>query len=266
MKKLFVIVSAMIFAVGNVSAQEDNFMFNHLSAGIGVGTTGIEIQVGAPLTDHFEVRAGYSFMPKIKFKPTIDFNSNEDFLKKEDGSGYYDKAEVEAKLNMGDFKLLFDYFPSSTGLFHITAGAYIGKSQLAKATTTNTFINSTYWGNSGPELGSASQTYTVVSDNEGRINAEAKVNSFKPYIGIGVGRAVPTNRLNVSFDFGVQFWGKPELWTNIDDNFGTQYRKVETDKILGTQDYCKDIKDALDIVDKVIVYPVLTVRLNGRIF
>jgi hypothetical protein len=110
------------------------------------------------------------------------------------------------------------------------------------------------------------KTYTVVSDNQGNISADLKVNSFKPYIGIGVGRAIPTNRLNVSFDFGVQFWGRPSVWAYISDNDGKSYRKADRDMITNDEDYCNDIKDVLKTAEKVIVYPVLTVRLNGRIF
>ena len=267
MKKLFVLAFLALFGAQAGQAQEMEYgLFNHLSAGVSLGTTGIGIEVAAPVTSFMDVRAGYSFMPKIKVTPTIDFDSNEDFLRKENGTGYYDEADVEGKLNMGDFKLLLDFYPIKNNGFHLTAGAYVGNKTLAKANTTNHFINQDYWGTSGPELGNASNTYTVVSDAQGVIHAEARVKSFKPYVGFGFGRAVPKSRVNVTCDFGVQFWGKPALWTNIDDNLGTEFRKVEKDRILSQQSYCDDIKDALDIVEKVIVYPVLTVLINGLIF
>ncbi len=266
MKKCLIIAAAALWLVGSPASAQDTKPFSHLSIGVGVGTTGIDLQVATPINDYIGVRAGYSFIPKIKPSFDVDIDSDEDFLRKEDGSGYYDKAEIEANLNMGDFKLLADIYPTKKTQFHFTAGFFVGKSKLASATTTNHFLNKTYWGNSGPELGTALNTYTVVSDAEGHVNLDLKVNSFKPYIGIGFGRPVPSKRLNVSFDFGVQFWGKPALWTNIDDNDGTEFRKVERDRILNTQDYCDDIRDGLEIMEKVVVYPVLTVRLNGRIF
>lgn len=295
MKKLFVIVSALFLLggathaqvetvepgtvepeagnVGNGDAVSENKAFSHLSAGLGVGTTGIEIQVATPLNDFLALRAGFSFMPAFSYKFHINFDSDEAFLKREDGSGYYDRANGKAKIHMGDLKLLVDAYPFKESSFHVTAGFFIGKSKFITAHTTNHFINEGYWGNSGPELGDLKdplhpKTYTVVSDNEGAINVDLKVNSFKPYLGIGFGRPIPKSRLDVSFDFGVQFWGKPELWTKMKGNSleDSGYQKVDRDRIVNTQDYCDDIRDGMKIMEKVIVYPVLTLRLNGRIF
>jgi len=269
MKRLLTTIAAALLFIGGANqaiAQTEDGAFSDLSVGLGIGTTGIEFQVASSINSFLALRAGYSFMPSIKPSFNVDFDSTEDFLKKEDGSGYYDNTDIEAKLSMGDLKLLVDAYPSKKSSFHFTAGFYLGKSTMLKANNTSTFINKSYWGNSGPELGTTSSTYTVVSDPNGNINAEMRINSFKPYIGVGFGRAVPKNRLNVSFDFGVQFWGKPSLWTTISDDYGKEFRKVERDRITNTQDYCDDIRDGLEIMEKVIVYPVMTVRLNGRIF
>ena len=250
----------------HAQSVEDFGIFDHLSAGLSIGTTGIGLEVAAPITNYFQARMGYSFMPAFKYKHTADFKSSNDIFKKEDGTGYYDEIEAEGKLNMGDFKLLFDVYPFKGSAFHFTAGAYIGKSKIVKIKNLNHFINTKYWGNSGPELGTGQNTYTVVSDDEGRVNIDVKTNGFKPYLGIGVGRAVPKNRIGVCFDFGVQFWGKPEAWTNISDDNGKSYRKVEKSKITNDEDYCDDIKDVIKVAEKVVVFPVLTLRINGRIF
>lgn len=273
MKKLLFIAGALFFFGSAVSAQEENKPFSHLSAGLGVGTTGIDIQAATPINNLFAVRAGLSFLPSIKPSFNIDFDSNEAFLKKEDGSGYYDNADVEGTLHMLDLKLLVDLYPIKESPFHVTAGFFLGKSKFMTAKTTNHFINQSYWGNSGPELGDLSdplhpKTYTVVSDDQGAINVDMKVNSFKPYLGIGFGRPIPKKTLDFSFDFGVQFWGKPSLWTNMKGNSKDEsgYQKVDKDRIVNTQDYCEDIRDGMKTMEKVIVYPVLTFRLNGRIF
>jgi hypothetical protein len=47
---------------------------------------------------------------------------------------------------------------------------------------------------------------------------------------------------------------------------GTSYQKVDKDKILSTEDYCDDIRDGIKTGEKIIAYPVLTLRVNGRIF
>lgn len=267
MKKILLAVAIALFATNATQAQVEEFgLFDHLGAGISLGTDGIGLEVSSHINDYVGVRLGYSFMPSYKYSGDFDIDSDEGWLRKEDGSGYYEKVEVEGKLHMGDLKVLFDIYPSAKSSFRFTAGAYFGKNKLVTAKTTNHFINKGYWGTSGPELGNGSNTYTVVSDDNGSIKADLKVSSFKPYIGIGFGRPVPKNRVSVAFDLGIQFWGKPGLYTDIDDNVGTKYRKIEKDRILSKQDWCDDFKDGIDIMNKVIAYPVLTLRINGRIF
>lgn len=268
MKKLLLVCAAALFGYGQSFAQlddDDYGFFNHVSAGLSVGTDGIGFEVATPLTYHFAARAGFSFMPKIKYDQDVNIGHDDAFTTEE--------VNIQGKLNMSDFHLLFDYYPFKTSTFRITAGAYIGKSKLLEAENTHPFVKEAQWGSAGLELGTGSDTYTVVSDaNTGDVHADLKVNSFKPYIGIGFGRAVPKHRVGVQFDLGVQFWGKPEVWTNInsfDSNEGmfvTKYQKVDKDRITNPKDDYQDVKDAIKIIEKFSVYPVLTLRINGRIF
>ena len=139
-------------------------------------------------------------------------------------------------------------------------------------------MNPEYAGKAGIDLSKTGSSvmakYTIVSDAQGNIDAKVKVNGFKPYIGIGFGRAVPRNRVGVQFDLGVQFWGKPELQTNVmyyDGELGdfvTRYEKVEKGRITRShedKDY-KDLRNALKTAEAITVYPVMTVRFVGRIF
>ena len=57
-----------------VQAQDevDEFgIFDHVSAGLVIGTTGIGIDVAAPITDYVQVRAGYNFFPTFKYKEVV---------------------------------------------------------------------------------------------------------------------------------------------------------------------------------------------------
>ena len=273
MKKLFVIASALFLFIGNVSAQEDNNLFTHLSAGVGIGTTGVELQVAAPITDMFAVRAGYSFMPKFKYSKAIDLKNNDGTVP---GAFISPEVELEGKLKMGDFKLMFDYYPFKSSSFHATAGFYVGSSTLVEVNNTKPFMKDGYKGNAGIELGDptkgAEQRYTMFTDQNGDVKAEMKVNNFKPYLGVGFGRPVPKGRVGVQFDLGVQFWGKPEVWANmnyVDRTTGevvTRYEKVKKNRIINEKKDYQDLKDALKTIEKIGVYPVLTLRINGRIF
>jgi hypothetical protein len=253
MKKLSVIIAAVMLMLSqSVSAQDaDKNIFNHMGAGISLGTDGIGLDLSAPITNMFAVRAGISWMPSIKVGANVDYNYNpDDFIK--------DNVDVTGKVNKFDFKLLFDYYPIKTSTFHITAGAFIGGDKVFEVTNDEQFIQPKKWGTAGVTIGD----YFITSDNQGNIKADVKVAKFKPYIGLGFGRALPNESLNLSCDFGVQFWGKPEVWSYA-NNFGKfEYRKIE--KGSGTGD--KDGDKAFDILSKIVGYPVLNIRLTGRLF
>lgn len=272
MKKLLLICALVTCGLSQAYAQldEDDYgFFNHVSLGVSAGTDGIGIELSAPLTYHFAVRAGYNFMPNIKYKQDVNVGCDPAFLSYPNDQ----HVDIEGKVNMGDFNLLFDYYPFQTSTFRITGGAYFGKSKFLEVTNASAFLERGSWGSKGLELGSAGNDYTIVSDAAtGNVQADLKVNSFKPYLGIGFGRAVPKGRVSVQFDLGVQFWGTPEVWSTIntfDDNAGdwvTSYRKVNKNRITNPDKDYQDAKDAIKTIEKIGVYPVISFRINGRLF
>ena len=231
-------------------------IFDHLGAGLSVGTDGIGIDVATPLTDYVAFRTGVSFVPKIKIKKN-------NIHIKDDNATLEDHVDVEGKLNIFDFKLLADFYPFKSSSFHITAGAFIGSEDAAHAVNTSMFIKDPEkYGKVALVLGD----YHVTTDENGYANLDLKVNGFKPYVGFGFGRAVPRkSRVSVSCDFGVKFWGSPKLGAmTINDWNEKVYHKFSYKDL--DEDDDEDLKDALEIMEKVIVYPVLNVRISGRIF
>ena len=91
--------------------------------------------------------------------------------------------------------------------------------------------------------------YLVPTTAEGSFSAYMLTNRFRPYVGIGFGRAVPgARRLNVQLDLGVQFWGRPRLYDGITGKRLTQVA-YKSQASFGRN----------------TVYPVITIRLAGRI-
>ena len=254
MKKVLLTL-AVLFGVTSANAQkvEEFGIFDHLGVGVSVGTTGIGFDVAAPVTDYLQLRAGYSFFPKISYKTDVDIDSD-------DPSFSTDEVEVEGKLNMSNFEFLADFYPfkASKSGFHITAGFFAGPSKFISVYNTEPFLNPKDWGKAGIKLGD----YRVTSDEQGNVQADLKVNGFKPYLGIGFGRAVPKGRIGVQFDMGVQFWGTPGVYTRTVDNFGD----VSYDKLKKSDIDNDDADKAFEIMEKITVYPVLKLRICGRIF
>ena len=236
----------MAMALFSMPAQaqdkvEEFGIFDHLSAGLTLGTTGIGIDLAAPVTEYLQVRAGYNLCSGIKYKEDIDYRAKGQPTK---------KTEVEGKLHLGTAKLLLDVFPFRNTPFHFTTGFYIGTDEIIKAE--NTIPVTAFDKGEGILIGD----YIVEFDQDGIAKATIKVNKFRPYVGIGFGRSVPRKRIGVSGDLGVMFWGKPKLYE----------KQTGRDLEVTKSDLGSDSDKYFDIMSKITVYPTLTIRICGRIF
>jgi hypothetical protein len=103
----------------------------------------------------------------------------------------------------------------------------------------------------GQSLGIEIGDYTIPVDKNGNVSGGLKVASFRPYVGIGFGRAVPRKRIGFMYELGVQFHKTPEVYTD-NGNLGTLVEEADN--------------DFTDIINKFTVYPVMKFRLSGRLF
>ena len=258
MKKILLPLLAALFASTSASAQttRDDFgLFDHLGVGISLGTDGIGFDLATPVTDYAALRAGIAFWPKISYSTDIDINDSNPLIAS--------NVEIKGKLNIFDAKVLADFYPIKTSSLHITAGAYFGQEKLVTASNTSPFIKDpSKYGKLGLRLGD----YRISTDRNGNFEADAKVNSVKPYVGIGFGCAVPKkSRVSVACDLGVQFWGQPRLGAMTRDDWGNEsYHKFKSTDLDEYDD--QDLKDALETIEKLTVFPVLNIRISGRIF
>ena len=237
-----VVLFTMLFGMStNAQDKVDEFgIFDHLSAGVTFGTTGLGIDVAAPVTEYIQIRAGYNFFGGIKHKEDVDYRAKGQPTK---------KTEVEGKLELGTAKLLVDIFPFPKSMFRFTTGFFIGSEEVVKAE--NTIPVTAFDEGEGLLIGD----YIVGFDKDGIAKASVKVNKFRPYLGIGVGRSVPRGRFGVSGDLGVMFWGKPKLYE----------KQTGKDIEVTKSDLGSDSDKYFDIMSKITVWPVLTIRLTGRI-
>ena len=202
------------------------------------------------------------------------------------GGNLPNKLEVQGKLDNTLGHILIDIHPFKTS-FHLTLGAYFGKDEIIDVYNKesgflkpiNAYNEAIINANSpsadpgvkqvvnqynlkmiGGELGDYFVTPNPAEN--GDVRAYAKVKSFRPYVGLGFGRAVPKKRIGCQFDLGVQFWGKPEIYVPTYDKAAKtyQYEKIDGDNA------GEDAGKVLKTISKVSVYPVLNFRLVGRIF
>ena len=193
---------------------------------------------------------------------------------------------IQGKLGWTNGKIMFDFFPfKATGFpFFITVGAYFGSSQIVSVynkdehalnvvneanaaidaiNNDQTGIAATYGISTGlnPIYGNVGE-YKLGPDAQGDVKFEAKVNGFKPYLGIGFGRPFPRKkRIGFSAEIGCMFWKTPEVtYLGRDDKNNTNF-VVDRDKAGN-----KDVGKAIDIVSKFGVWPCINFRLTGKIF
>lgn len=249
MKKVFKIFGfAMAMAAALAPMKADAQYFNHLGAGVGVGTKGITVELATPVFSPWvNMRAGVDIMPGIKFNADADFSYYDSSL----GASKEGTVELEGNLGRTQGHVIFDVNPIP-GLrsFHVSVGAYFGGNKLLKITGHSDELEE-YADRTGQTGSVVIGDYTIPTDGKGNVKGGLEIHSFRPYIGIGWGNALPGKLVNFAIDLGVQFEGKPELYT--------EYGQI--DKSLVEDD------NTFNKVSRYLkVYPELTFRLNFRAF
>lgn len=212
-------------------------------------------------------------------------NTNEDLIDLSGlpGGNLPENMDIQGKLSNTTFHFLIDVYPFKNSSFHATTGFYIGGKELVSVYNKEAgFLKPiTQWNDAvlHPEtLPTAAQEYVhnqeiigaelgdyfIAPDPKelGDVKATIEVSAFRPYLGIGFGRAVPRNaRFGCQFDLGVQFWGTPKVYAPTYDKATKTYQRQQlTDDHAGG-----DGGDIIKIISQIPVYPTLNFRLVGRI-
>lgn len=281
----------------------------HLEASLTLGTTGVGIDIAAPLTPFLQVRVGYDYMPRFRHSATLALVSDlkaqpgtdpegafakiNEFITEKTGAGIDNTLKLKGKLTIGNFKFLVDVYPFKYNKnWHFTAGVYYGGSQIAEATYAKEgdanlqkvlFYNQLYekavegdaikgYGRLVVDLG------TYVNDiTEGPMTlrkkgdpylidpapinskvVQVRSNALKPYVGFGYGgRLIPNwDSVKITVECGAMIWGgSPKVEMYDGTNLGKDVTGLP-----------KSINNLIKVTDKLVVYPVLSVRIAKTLF
>ena len=204
-----------------------------------------------------------------------------------------DHIDMTGRLTMQNFKFLVDIFPlSGNKKLHVTLGVYLGASEFAKIESDDAFkcslaaaytYNKIYasgaasdvvksFGTAGYYMGKfnkdmkladgtsvkAGDPYKMTGGSDGRILIPVKVNSVKPYIGIGYENYISKKRRDIKFAVtgGLMFWGgAPSLYTADGVNLVKDVDGLEGK----TGSY-------VSLMSKLKAYPNIGVRIIKNIF
>ncbi|MBQ6750118.1 MAG: hypothetical protein IJR02_06375 [Bacteroidaceae bacterium] len=242
-KGLYLIAFAVAMLTASTASAQDKYLFDHVALGTEVGTTGWGFELAAPCTRHVTFRAGFTSMPHFSMSGNVKYNSH----------GIREEVKVKGTLHMFDWKVLADIYPAKNLSFHFTTGFILGLPKLVKAKNLGE-IKGLDPGE-GLEIGDV----FVRPDDNGLAHVNLEVATFKPYVGIGFGRAVSKHRLNFTCDMGVEFWGKPKV---------KAFSPVENQwvQVHPNDDNGDNFNKALKNISKWNVWPVLNFHLYYRIF
>lgn len=195
------------------------------------------------------------------------------------------RLDIGARANVSNIKALFEIYPSKNSGFHITAGAFIGLSpnladlEVSVADSFWTSVDSfdSELGSLRNEVNALKQKYSqevegvtdvnlpsvpselkVSLGNDtysvrrgGKLNMGLKVMQLRPYLGLGVGRSLPGGHLGFQFDLGAWYHGTPSIDSPNKVAYDSSAPKAKFD---------------IDIIKKVPVYPVVSLRLIYKVF
>lgn len=243
----------------------DTNFFNHLSVGVNAGTPGVGADVAMPVCKFIQVRAGFVKMPDFNINASLDVSETQYF----DASGTLQqlpegKLKIQGKPKLANGMIMLDLLPISS--FHITVGAYFGGGDIIEMYNREdgalSIINEAndqiaQWnaqnpGNPQKPIGLELGDYLLTPDADGNVRATFSTKKFRPYAGLGFGRAVPRKRIGFRTDIGCMFWGKPTIKCN--------------GETISASDVGGDEGKIIRAMSKIKIYPCISFRLCGRIF
>lgn len=244
MKKLLFVVAFACSLMTTVAGPLGELgIFNHLGINASVGTTGIAVEAATPITDFVQMRAGVSIMPNFSFSTEADV----DYML--NGMPQYTSVDLDAGFGRTQGQVIFNVYPIPKASLFVAVGAYFGGSSLVKIKGQSDDLK----GLDDPRV-QIGEYYLPVDNKEGSVSGSLRVNSFRPYVGIGWGRVIPGKLINFNIELGVQFHGTPKV---CDSN--NKVVNLNTDLSDADDDFQK-------IMDKIKVWPVLSFRICGKIF
>ncbi|MCR4564850.1 MAG: hypothetical protein K5651_02030 [Bacteroidales bacterium] len=211
------------------SARNDQFgLINHWAIGVDlISPDGFGINVGTCITPWLQVRAGYAIVPWsiTKWPATID------------GVGVkgqpisFDVMLGSNKVHMaaGAFmmrhtgNIMADFFPSRKSSFHFTVGMLVGNDNII--TLRNTAPLTQFEGVGFEFYPGGKKDGDDAIKNRHRVlvtngNIELTIGRTwiaRPYVGLGWGSFVPSKRVGVLFDMGIEYNGGMGIIVNALD-------------------------------------------------
>ena len=190
-----------------IRAQERSF--TQWAVGINGGLYGVGLQGATNLSSHLSLRAGFDYLGYSR-QDVASFDAEIEGYEQYGISPTVEAEITEASITFPNFKLMLDYYPVRNGIFSLTGGFYFGSNSVEGEGLIHDYETITAAMGEEPSL-----TYEDIvfqPNSDGSFDALLTMgNSLKPYIGVGLGRTIPHNRVGFKFELGMVYQGKYQL-------------------------------------------------------
>lgn len=274
MRKIAMMMMLLFTMTGSVLAQDDYYestkfkrgIFDHVAVNAGVGVEGISVGVAAPLTNFFELEAGVNFMPGFNLKGDLEIPQQTISVRDNQGNQQTITTPSDAKVNAeGSFSRTtvnvkaFIYPFGGSSKWFLAAGFSMGGKKIVKLSGSSPSLRNfaaQYPEYSKEIIDAVSANlagYNVRFTDNFAVDGDIRCKGFRPYLGLGFGRAVPKNRIGFRYEIGCQFMGRLKVFQDGEE--------LNLDKIMedaGGDDLSKLVRDLK-------FYPCLKLSVVGRI-
>ncbi len=256
MRLLLLTIVGLFLSVASNQVQAQEFYegkpLSHLNVSLGVSTLGVGIEAATPINSYLKLRAGINHMSYTSKTFDISLEDNDDLLQQ--AIGYVPDYRMKGKLNFTNGHVLVDFHPVKKGIFHLTAGFYVGQNQIKASGfladengDRSTLLSGYDW----PTIEFDGHQLDI---NNGELDATLTLGkTIKPYVGLGFGRAISKSRVSFKFEMGAIYQGDYTLkqgGQNID------FIESEIENFTDIDTYTKWLK----------WWPMLNFQLTYKIF
>jgi hypothetical protein len=171
------------------SSQTDLGLRGNVSVGLNIGIiNGVGIDAAYNFADHWAIKVGYNYADYTKHNYTYDI-----ILSEKNGVRDIKTLSFDAAIRLSNMALNIEYTPHIEGRFKLIGGL-------------------SYFYNNTITLGGQSLSIfkfndvSLTPDDIGSGSVEVGFKSkIAPFIGLGFGRTIPKNRVNVNFELGTYY-------------------------------------------------------------
>lgn len=225
---------------------------SHINVALRLSTLGVGLEAATPINSYLKLRAGINYMGFKSSTFDISLDDPDNYLM--EAFGEVPDYKMKGELNFTNGHVLVDFHPVKKGIFHITAGAFIGKNQLKAKGFLADLDGNPVELLDGREWPSIEFDGHELELDDANLDATLQLGSvIKPYFGLGLGRAISKSRVSFKFELGVIYQG--------------DYSIKQNGKKIDIMDTATENFEDIDTYTKWLKWwPMLNFQLTYRIF